>query len=143
MPIHLPSPRVDSMAGFHLPGNPYFPNQGDDGWIEPEPEGNHEIPFDDGIAEPFPEETDSEPEVENLPPVAPIPNPNPQLVLEGPTPTWVGSLDRWSHEQGQPRPYNGDRRFYNVDGGGSADRSLPIIIRRVARNVEMNVAAIQ
>ena len=41
------------MAGFHLPGDPYFPNQGDDGWIEPEPEGNHEIPFDDGIAEPF------------------------------------------------------------------------------------------
>ena len=26
------------MAGFHLPGDPYFPNQGNAGWIEEEPE---------------------------------------------------------------------------------------------------------
>ena len=56
---------------------------------------------------------------------------------------WVGSLDRWSHKQGQPRPYNGDRRFHKVNEGGSTDRSLPIIVRLVARNVELNVAAIQ
>ena len=74
------------MAGFHFPGNPYFPNQGNNGWIEADPEENHETPLDNDLVEQFPGETDSYPEVENLPQVAPIPNPNPQLVLEGPTP---------------------------------------------------------
>ena len=117
------------MVGFHLPGDPYFPNQGNAEWLEAELEENHKIPVDDDFAEQFPEEADPKPEVENLPPVAPIPNPNPQLEFEGPTPMWIGSLDRWSYEQGQPRPYNRYRRFYNVDGGGSADRALPIIVR--------------
>ena len=144
MPINYPFTLscVDSLAGFHFPSDPYFPNQRDDGWLEPALEDNHEIPLDDGFAEPFREETDSEPEVKNLPQVAPIPNPNPRPEFEGPTPMWVGSLDRWSHEQGQPHPYNGDRRFYNLNERGSADRALPIIVR-VARNVELNVAAIQ
>ena len=26
------------MAGFHLPGDPYYPNQGNGGWIEEDPE---------------------------------------------------------------------------------------------------------
>ena len=30
--------RTDAMAGFHLPGDPYFPNQGNGGWIEEDPE---------------------------------------------------------------------------------------------------------
>ena len=29
---------VDNMAGFHLPGDPYFPNQGNGGWLDAEPE---------------------------------------------------------------------------------------------------------
>ena len=56
---------------------------------------------------------------------------------------WVGSLDRWSHEQGQPRLYSGDCRFYNGNEGDSPDRALPIVVCRVARNVELSVAAIQ
>ena len=28
--------RADSMAGFHHPGDPYFPNQGNNGWLEEE-----------------------------------------------------------------------------------------------------------
>ena len=92
------------MMGFHLPGDPYFPNQENNWWLEANPEENHEIPLDNDLVEQLPEETDSEPEVENLPQVAPIPNPNPQLVLEVPTPMWVGRLDRWSRDQRQPRP---------------------------------------
>lgn len=31
-------------------------------------------------------------------------------------------------------PFNGDRSFYNLSEGDSADRVLPILIHRVARN---------
>ena len=31
-------------------------------------------------------------------------------------------------------PFNGDRSFYDLSAGGSADRVLPILVRRVARN---------
>ena len=41
---------ADSMAGFHHPGDPYFPNQGNNGWLEEEPEEDPE------------EESDGEPE---------------------------------------------------------------------------------
>ena len=131
------------MAGFHLPSNPYFPNQGNNGWLEAKPEENHEIPLDNDFSEEFPKEDDSEPEVENLPQVAPIPNPNHRLEFQGPTPMWVRSLNKWSHDQGQPLPYNGDRNFYNLNEGGPADRALPILVLRVARNVELGVETIQ
>ena len=39
-------------------------------------------------------------------------------------------------------PYNGDRSFYNISEGGPADRVLPIMIRRISRNVEQGQAAI-
>ena len=55
------------MAGFHLPGDTYFPNQENVGWLEDEPEENHVIPLDDDFAEQFPEEADIELEVKNLP----------------------------------------------------------------------------
>ena len=87
------------MAGFHLTGDPYFPNQGNDGWLEAEPEENHEIPLEDIFAEEFPKEADSKPEVKNLPQVAPISNPNHRIDFQGPMSTWVGSLNRLSHEQ--------------------------------------------
>ena len=44
------------------------------------------------------------------------------------------SLETLSQEQGQPIPYNGERSFYNLSEGGSADRVLPILVRWVARN---------
>ena len=33
-----PFSRLDNMVGFHLPGNPFFSDQGNGGWIEAEPE---------------------------------------------------------------------------------------------------------
>ena len=129
------------MAGFHH-GDPYFPNEGNVGWIEEEPEDEHPIPLDDHLAEGFSDGSDSEPEVNNLPLVGQAPNNNPRPAFPGPTPLWATNLNRWSDEQGQPLPYFGDRSFYNVSEGGSADRALPVIIRRIARNVEQGRAAI-
>ena len=31
-------------------------------------------------------------------------------------------------------PFNGDRSFYDLRNGGSTDRILPILVRRVAQN---------
>ena len=121
------------MAGFHH-GDPYFPNQGNAGWLEAEPENDHPIPLDDHHAEGFSDSSDSKPEVNNLPPNAQNPNLNPRPVFQGPTPLWATNLNTWSHEQGQPIPYNGDRSFYNLTKGGSADRVLPIMVRRISRN---------
>ena len=55
---------------------------------------------------------------------------------------WANNLNRWSDEQGQPLPYFGDRTFHNVSDGGSTDRALPVIIRRIARIVEQGGAAV-
>ena len=129
------------MAGFHH-GDPYFPNEGNVGWIDEEPEDEHPIPLDDHLAEGFSDGYDSEPEVNNLPLVGQAPNNNPRPAFPGPTPMWANNLNRWSDEQGQPLPYFGDRTFYNISDGGSADRALPVIIRRIARNVEQGRAAI-
>ena len=90
--------------------------------------------MDDRLAEGFSEKSYSEPEVNNQSLVAPNPNPNPHPTFQGPTPLSVESLETWSQEQGQTIPYNGDRSFYNVSEGGSADRVLPIMVHRVARN---------
>jgi len=98
--------------------------------------------LDDHLAEGFSDGSDSEPEVNNLPLVGQAPNNNPRPAFPGPTPLWATDLNRWSDEQGQPLPYFGDRSFYNVSEGGSADRALPVIIRRIARNVEQGRAAI-
>ena len=48
------------MTGFHH-GDPYFPNEGNVGWIEEEPEDEHPIPLDDHLAEGFSDGSDSEP----------------------------------------------------------------------------------
>lgn len=129
------------MVGFHH-GDPYFPIEGNVGWIEEEPKDEHPIPLDDHLAEGFSDGSDSEPEVNNLPLVGQAPNNNPRPAFPGPTPLWATDLNRWSDEQGQPLPYFGDQSFYNVSEGGSADRALPVIIRRIARNVEQGRAAI-
>ena len=34
--------RVDIMVGFFIPGDPYFPNKGNGGWIEEDPEEDPE-----------------------------------------------------------------------------------------------------
>ena len=57
------------MAGFHLPGDMYFPNQGNDGWIEQE--DNHVAP----IEEDFLEDSDSESTVSDTPQISQNLNP--------------------------------------------------------------------
>ena len=130
------------MAGFHH-GDLYFPNEGNAGWIEEEePEDEHPIPLDDHLAEGFSDGSASEPEVNNLPLVGQAPNNDPRPAFPVPTPMWVNNLNRWSDEQGQPLPYFRDRTFYNVSEGGSADRALPVMVCRIARNVEQGRATI-
>ena len=60
------------MVGFHHPRDPYFSNQGNVGWLDAESEDEPAIPLDDELAEDFPEDQDSEPEVEDLPLEAPV-----------------------------------------------------------------------
>ncbi|CAI9260222.1 unnamed protein product [Lactuca saligna] len=129
------------MAGF-CHDDPYFPNEGNIGRLEAESDDEHQIPLDDHQAEGFSDRSDSKPEVNNLPLVGQPPNNNPRPAFPDPTPLWANHLNRWSEEQGQPLPYFGDRSFHNVSNGGSADRALPVIIRRIARNVEQGRAAI-
>ena len=129
------------MDGFHH-GDPYFQNDVNAGWLEAESDDEHQIPLDDHQAEGFSDGSDSEPEVNNLPQVGQAPNNNPRPAFQGPTPLWATNLNTWSHEQGQPIPYNGDRSFYNLTDGGSADRVLPIMVRRISRNTILGQSSI-
>lgn len=54
---------ADNMVGFHLPRDLYFPNQGNNGWIEEEPE---EEPDEDPEEEPE-EESEQEEKIEDGP----------------------------------------------------------------------------
>ncbi|KAL7585619.1 hypothetical protein Lser_V15G44337 [Lactuca serriola] len=48
------------MAGFHHPGDPYFPNQGNNGWLEELEEEPEEEPEEDPEEEEEPEEEHEE-----------------------------------------------------------------------------------
>ena len=73
--------------------------------------------------------TDSEPEVIDPPPVQP-----PVFVrnFPGPTPVWGSHLHHWSQQQNLRPPYDMCRDFYDVRGGGSADRALPVMVGKLA-----------
>ena len=86
------------MAGFDHHDDPYFPPNGNAGWLEAEPDDEHQIPLDDHQAEGFSDGSDFEPEVNNLPQVGQAPNNNPRPVFQGPTPLWATNLNTWSHE---------------------------------------------
>ena len=43
---------ADSMAGFHHPGDPYFPSQGNNGWLEESEEEPEEDPEEESEEEP-------------------------------------------------------------------------------------------
>ncbi|KAL7618246.1 hypothetical protein Lser_V15G04420 [Lactuca serriola] len=120
------------MVGFHLPEDPYFANQGNGGWLDEETEENLEIPLDDAFVENSSKDDDSVSEAYNPPPVAQ--NPNPRQNFQGPTPLWVINLERWSNEDGQNHPYQGDRTLYNLDTEGSAEKALSMLVCSVARN---------
>ena len=106
------------MAGFHLPGDPYFPNQGNADWIEEEPEELiEEDPEEDPEEEPEEEEeevdeeeeeeeddevdmdeeeSEEEPEEEvfNPPYIARVPAN--RWGHNGPEPRWATMIERWS-----------------------------------------------
>ena len=69
-----PYSHTDTMAGFHLPGDAYYPNRDNGEGIENDPE------------EEMQEDSDLDPEDNNLPIVTLIKNPNPQPEFHGPTP---------------------------------------------------------
>ena len=75
------------MVGFHLLGDPYYPNQDSGEGIQNDPE------------EEIQEESDSDPEDNNLLLAAPIQNPNPRPEFHASTPLWAANLNRWSREQ--------------------------------------------
>ena len=58
------------MAGFHPQGDPYYPNQGNGGWVEEDPEEDEEpIELEEGDDS----GTNSEPEVFNPPYISRVP----------------------------------------------------------------------
>ncbi|KAL7610703.1 serine/threonine-protein phosphatase 4 regulatory subunit 2-like [Lactuca sativa] len=132
--------KTDKLAGFHLPGDPYFPNEGNAGWLEAKPEDMiEEDPEEDAEEDPEEEEEEVEEEEEEDeeegPEVYdPLPAHAPARDYPGPTPQWGTNLRFWSQEQGQPHPYGNEKGFYNLDRGGSADRALPVIIHHIARH---------
>ena len=131
------------MAGFHLPGDPYYPNQGNGVWIEEDPEEDpeeieEEFKVDEEVEEeeePIEEEeevtdgTDSEPEIINPPVPRP---PEVRMGYQGPIPIWGSHLYHWSRQLGVRPPFGMCREFYNVSGGGSADRALPVLVGTIA-----------
>ena len=131
------------MAGLHPHGNQYLSNEVIAGWFGEEPENDHPIPLNDHRDENLSDATNSKPEVENLPRATPFPIPNPRPAFHGPTPEWVECLETWSQGQDQPMPFNGDRSFYDLSNRGSADRIMPILIRRVAQNKIQGRTALQ
>ena len=135
--IYTKNPKLaplNSGVTLHPYGDPYLLNEGNAGWFGEEPENDHPIPLNDHHAKNISDVDNSEPEVENLPQAAPVPIPNPRPAFHGPTPPWVECLETWSQGQDQPMPFDGDRSFYDLSNGGSADRVLPILDRRVDRN---------
>ena len=87
--------RTEDMARCHMPGDPYFPNQGNGGWIEEDPKEDpkelmeeEEEPEEDQeeeeVEEETEEESDAESEVINPPYVARVPAH--RLGYQGPMP---------------------------------------------------------
>ena len=72
-PLTLNS-RIEIIAGLHPLDNQYLPNEVIAGWFGEEPENDHPIPLDDHRNEDFSYDANPEPEVENLPRVAPVSN---------------------------------------------------------------------
>ena len=90
--------------------------------------------LNDHHTEDLSDDDNSELEKENLPPVTSNSNPNPRPALHGPTLPWVVCLETWSAEQDQPMSSKGDRSYYHLSEGSSADKVLTILIRRVDQN---------
>nr|KAJ0209030.1 hypothetical protein LSAT_V11C400158950 [Lactuca sativa] len=100
------------MAGFHLPGEPYFPNQGNAEWIVQDPE---EI-LEDELEEEVEEEVEEEEEEEE----------------EDESDTEFEVIDPPYMTRGQRPPFWMQRGFYDLRHGGPVDRALPVMVRRIS-----------
>lgn len=138
--------RADDMAGFHLPRDPYFPNQGNAGWIEEEPEEpieedpeeepeeeeeevDEEEEEEDNEVDMDEDESEEEPEVFNPPYIPKVPAN--RYGYNGPEPRWATTIERWSRQQHQRSPYGDQRGYYDLSHGGPADRALPVMVQHI------------
>ena len=72
---------------------------------------------------------DSEPKVIN----PPTPRSSEvRMGYQGPIPIWGSHLYYWSRQQGVRPLFGMCQEFYNVSGGGSADRALPVLVGKIA-----------
>ncbi|KAI3510484.1 hypothetical protein L1887_17521 [Cichorium endivia] len=121
------------MAGFHLPGDPYFLDEGNNGWLDEEPE---EDPEEGQEEDEEMEEEDSEAESKVSDPRFPIREhnaPPPPPSFQGQTPEWAEHIRLWSREQGLVPPYG---MSFEIRNGSSADRALPVVVGRIHRQEE-------
>ena len=51
---------------------------------------------------------------------------------QGPTPVWGSHIHHWSQQQGLHPPFGTCQELYDVSGGSSADRALPVIVGKIA-----------
>lgn len=130
-----------NMAGFHLLGDPYFPNQQNVGWLDPEedpeedpkedPKKEQEVEIEDGPAELVADleeeelidsnDGDSDAESEVIHPPYLVRVSAHRLGPNGPTPPWGHDIWSWSRKQGQRPPFSMARRLYALSDGGPAD----------------------
>ena len=122
-----------------MPGDPYFPKQGNDGWIEQDPKEDPEEIMEEDPKEDLEEEEDEEEIEEDSNAESEVINP-PYVArvlahrqgYQGPTPRWAENLEKWSRQQHQRSPYGMERGFYNLSHGGLADRALPVMVQQIA-----------
>lgn len=131
------------MAGFHLPGDPYFPNQGNKGLLEEEPEEEPEelevepktpaVDFEEqelDVSDKENEEDDSDAESEVINPPYMDRVPAHRMGPNGPTTSWAHDIRRRSRHQGMRPPFGMDGGFFDLSHCGPADRSLSVMVRR-------------
>ncbi|KAL7582663.1 uncharacterized protein LOC111884510 [Lactuca sativa] len=115
------------MAGFHHPGDPYFPNRGNGRWIDEDPKEDQEEDPEEPVEDPEElaeseaedveeevegdgeeefeedEESNEESEVINPPYMARVP---PYMMgYNGPIPPWADDIKRWGLRQGLQPPF--------------------------------------
>ncbi|XP_023734795.1 uncharacterized protein LOC111882655 [Lactuca sativa] len=133
------------MEGFHHLGDPYYPNQGNGGWIEEDPEEDPKEPMEDpdelaeweeedideeieevdGEEVEEDEESDAESGITSPPYMARVPPY--RMGYNGPTPPWADAIERWGRRQGRQPPFGMNRDYYNLRHRGPEDRALPIM----------------
>ena len=104
------------MARFYLPGDPYFPNQGNGGWLGEEPK--------------------EEPKVINPPYIDRVPANCFDYIR--PVPCWATVIEGCSRQQRPRSPFGDQQGGYDLNHGGPTGRALPMKFRRIANIGDQN-----